>query len=167
MSGQASPIKAQVRQEKQPASDEIVEVAPGVIRLQLTIALPGLGHVNCYALEDERGVALVDPGLPGVMPWRQLSARLASAGFPLKRVHTVVITHSHPDHFGAAERIRAVSGAEIVTHQNFKTFFDIDEEDDEHKELARRDELDAWALAKERLIRFGNSALYEIGRAHV
>ena len=28
-------------------------------------SLPGLGHVNCYFLEDERGVAIVDPGLPG------------------------------------------------------------------------------------------------------
>ena len=30
--------------------------------MQLPITMPGLGHVNCYALEDERGVAVVDPG---------------------------------------------------------------------------------------------------------
>jgi glyoxylase-like metal-dependent hydrolase (beta-lactamase superfamily II) len=43
----------------------VVEVAPGILRAQLPIALPGLGHVNCYLLQDSRGVAVVDPGLPG------------------------------------------------------------------------------------------------------
>ncbi|MDH4146131.1 MAG: MBL fold metallo-hydrolase [Acidimicrobiia bacterium] len=144
-----------VRQERQPASTEIVEVAPGVLRLQLDISFPGLGHVNCYAMEDERGVALVDPGLPGRNPWRDLQARLKSAGLPLQRVHTVIATHSHPDHYGAAAHLRAETGAEVVTHENFKTFWDPDEEDDEEKYLAGPDDLDGWAAAKERLVRWG------------
>ena len=41
------------KQEQLRASDEITEVAPGVLRLQLPIDLPGLGHVNMYAIEDE------------------------------------------------------------------------------------------------------------------
>jgi hypothetical protein len=49
------------KQEQEPASEEVTEVAPGVLRLQLPISLPGLGHVNCYALIDGDGVALVDP----------------------------------------------------------------------------------------------------------
>ncbi len=98
------------RQEQEPASEEVTEVGPGVLRLQLPIAMPGLGHVNCYALEDGRGVAVVDPGLPGPDSWRALTARLAQAGIPLGRVHTVIVTHSHPDHFGGAGRLRAETG---------------------------------------------------------
>ena len=49
-------------------------MAPGILRSQLPISLPGLGHVNCYFLEDERGVAIVDPGLPGPQSWRALVA---------------------------------------------------------------------------------------------
>ena len=52
------------KQEQLPASDDILEIAPGVLRAQLPISIPGLGHVNMYVLEDERGVTLVDPGLP-------------------------------------------------------------------------------------------------------
>ena len=104
-----------VRQEKLPPRDTVDEVAPGVLRMQLTIAFPGLGHVNCYAIEDDRGIALVDPGLPGLGPWKELTSRMERAGLPLRRVHTVPITHSHPDHFGAAERISQVTGADIVT----------------------------------------------------
>ena len=51
-------------------------------------------------------------------------------------MHTVVVSHSHPDHYGAAQRIRAVSGAELVTHENFKTYWDPHEEDDFIKEVA-------------------------------
>jgi glyoxylase-like metal-dependent hydrolase (beta-lactamase superfamily II) len=141
-----------IRQEKQPASDEIVEVAPGVRRLQLHISMPGLGHVNCYAMEDRKGFALVDPGLPGPAPWKELTRKLARAGIPVNRVHTVVVTHSHPDHFGAAEHLRHVSGAVLVTHEDFKCFWDPDEEDDQHKDLADPRDLDAWALAKERVV---------------
>lgn len=113
-----------MRQEQEPARTGVTEVGPGVLRLQLPISLPGLGHVNCYALEDERGVALVDPGLPGPQSWRALQARLSDAGIPLGRVHTVVVTHSHPDHFGGASRMRRESGAAIVTHALFRNWWD-------------------------------------------
>ena len=42
-----------LKQEQLPASDEILEIAPGVLRAQLPISIPGLGHVNMYILEDE------------------------------------------------------------------------------------------------------------------
>lgn len=54
-----------LKSEQLQATDEIVEVAPGVLRTQLPANITGLGHVNMYVLEDERGVAVVDPGLPG------------------------------------------------------------------------------------------------------
>ncbi len=109
------------------------EVAPGVLRIQLPISMPGLGHVNCYALEDERGVTLVDPGLPGPTTWRQLKKRLASASLPVERVHTVVVTHSHPDHFGQAARFRSRNGAEVITHASFRTFLDPQAEADDEE----------------------------------
>lgn len=118
------------KQEQEPASTEITEIALGVLRSQLPISIPGLGHVNCYLLEDERGVAVVDPGLPSKDSYIALEARLKSAGFPLQRVHTVIVTHSHPDHFGGAGWLRAQTGAEIVTHQSFRLMWDPTEPPD-------------------------------------
>jgi glyoxylase-like metal-dependent hydrolase (beta-lactamase superfamily II) len=127
----ASPVDAAaVRQERLPARDAVDEVAPGVGRIQLPIMLPGLGHVNCYVLEDERGVALVDPGLPGPSTNQVLVERLRSVGIPPERVHTVIVTHSHPDHFGGAGRLRVEHGAVVVAHRHFRTPFDIPFEDD-------------------------------------
>ena len=110
------------KQEQEPASEEVTEVAPGVLRMQLPIWMPGLGHVNMYGLVDDNGIAVVDPGLPGPQSWRALKARLKSAGYSVKDVHTVVVTHSHPDHFGGAGRIAHDAGAQIVTHNAFSTW---------------------------------------------
>ena len=143
---QQQPETRPPRQEQQPAADEITEVAPGVLRLQLPINLPGLGHVNCYALEDEHGVALIDPGLPGPNAWKALLDRLGDAGFELRHVHTTVVTHSHFDHFGAADQIRDETGADVVTHESFRWMWEEDEigepEDSAALELTDEEELD-------------------------
>jgi glyoxylase-like metal-dependent hydrolase (beta-lactamase superfamily II) len=110
------------KQEQEPASEEVTEVAPGVLRMQLPIWMPGLGHVNRYALEDDRGLAVVDPGLPGPQSWKALKRRLNSAGYRLDDIHTVVVTHSHPDHFGGAGRIAREARAKLITHHAFSTW---------------------------------------------
>jgi glyoxylase-like metal-dependent hydrolase (beta-lactamase superfamily II) len=109
------------RQEKLMASKDVDEVAPGVLRLQLPIELPGLRHVNCYAITDDNGMTLVDPGIPGPQSWKALLDRCNRAELDLTRTHTILITHSHPDHYGNAMKIRELSGAKIVTHSSFYT----------------------------------------------
>lgn len=107
------------RQEQEPAREEVTEMGDRVLRLELPIRMPGLGHVNCYALVDNEGVALVDPGLPTPGSFKALQARLKTAGFQVKDVHTVVVTHSHPDHFGGARRLVKEAGCKLVAHRSF------------------------------------------------
>ncbi|MEZ5207210.1 MAG: MBL fold metallo-hydrolase [Acidimicrobiales bacterium] len=130
-----------LREEQQEASDEIIEVAPGILRLQLPIDFTGLGHVNTYALEDGDGWTLVDPGLPGRKAWDDLTGRMDAAGIPLARVHTVVVTHSHPDHFGGAGLLAEEAGARIVASHRFRTWWDPDDLDD--RELEATDTTEA------------------------
>src|SRR5262245_33419757 len=107
------------RQEQEPARPEVTELTGGVLRMELPIRLPGLGHVNCYAIPDERGAAIVDPGLPGPGTWKVLQARLAQVDLRPRDVHTVIVTHSHFDHFGGAARFARETGAQIVAHRRF------------------------------------------------
>jgi glyoxylase-like metal-dependent hydrolase (beta-lactamase superfamily II) len=138
------------KQEQEPASEDIIELAPGVLRSQLPISMPGLGHVNCYLLEDERGVAVVDPGLPSKDSYIALEARLKAAGYPLNRVHTVIVTHSHPDHFGGAGWLHAQTGADIVTHRKFRMMWDPTEPPDvDVEDMAQTPEVDAAELPPE------------------
>lgn len=107
------------RQEQEDAQQEISEVAPGILRMQLPIRIPGLGHVNMYALLDRDGAAVIDPGLPGPGTWAAIEDRLRQADLRPKDIHTVLVTHSHPDHFGGAVRLHKDHGARVVAHRAF------------------------------------------------
>lgn len=76
----------------------VEEIAPGVRRL-------GTEWVNWYVVEAADGLVVVDCGFRGYR--EQLGAEL-------DRVSTVVLTHHHPDHVGAADRIRQESGARVL-----------------------------------------------------
>jgi len=108
------------RQEQEVARTEVTEVAPNILRMQLPIRMPGLGHVNMYALLDERGAAVIDPGLPGPWTWQAIQDRLRQADLKPKDVHTVLVTHSHPDHFGGAARFVREHGAAVIAHRSFR-----------------------------------------------
>ena len=110
-----------IRQEQEQAATEITELTAGLYRFQLPISMPGLGHVNCYALEDADGLTLVDPGLPSLESWNALGHRLAQVGADHSRVHTAVVTHSHPDHFGGVHRLRDDHGTRVLTHADFRS----------------------------------------------
>ena len=68
------------REEQENARREVTEVAPDVLRMELPIHLPGLGHVNCSALIDGEGATLVDPGLPGPATWSAIRDDLRAPG---------------------------------------------------------------------------------------
>lgn len=144
MSEQPRPPK----QEQELASTEVTEVADGVLRMQLPINLPGLGHVNCYALEDEHGVALVDPGLASDDSWDALVQRLGQAGIEPRHVHTAVVTHSHHDHFGGVHRLREATDCRLLTHSAFRSVFAASEAaenpDAESLEDASDDDVDRF-----------------------
>ena len=115
-----------MKEEAALATGEVVEVAPDVLRVQLPINFTGLGHTNMYVLEDDDGACVIDTGLPGRSSWSALRSGLASIGIPMNRIHTILITHSHPDHFGNAARLSSESGADIVTHRAFQVWWTPD-----------------------------------------
>jgi glyoxylase-like metal-dependent hydrolase (beta-lactamase superfamily II) len=129
-----------LKSEQLDASPEVIEVAPSILRMQLQIEFTGLGHVNTYALEDEQGFAVVDPGLPGEATWLMLRERMATAGIPLHRVHTVIVTHSHPDHFGGAGLLAEESGAQVMASTFFRTWWDPNDDDTELDEATEADD---------------------------
>jgi len=112
----ATPISEQRTAPKTESREpelEATEVAPGVLRIMLPVPFMGLGHVNCYALEDERGIALIDPGVPDGVSLAMLRSRLDDVGLDLDRVHTCVSTHSHIDHYGGITRLRVGRESEV------------------------------------------------------
>ena len=89
-----------------------MELAPGIHRITVGTATPGLYPTNSYLVLGQRAAAFVDTG------WdRDVQARLDYwEGLGKPPVAWIVITHRHPDHMGGAAALHRATGAAIVTH---------------------------------------------------
>ena len=83
------------------------EVADGVFEI-------GLAYVNAHFVVVDDGVVLVDSGLAGRSA--TVERALHEARRKLGDVHTILLTHRHPDHIGNAADLRRRSGARVVAH---------------------------------------------------
>lgn len=119
-----------MKSEQLRPNPNVTVVGPNVLRMELPVNIPGLGHVNAYGLVDEMGVTVVDPGMPTPMSVVTLRRRLGSVGINPKRIHTLVITHSHPDHFGGVRAVVRRSGAHVIGHASFRAWWDRHASDD-------------------------------------
>lgn len=78
---------------------------------------PGLTDgADClvYAL-DLGELVLVDCGAGPT--WPRIRQEIRSAGLDPEGIHTLLLTHAHLDHIGAAARIRAETGCRVVAHE--------------------------------------------------
>lgn len=103
-----------------PHFGEVLEVAPGVRWVRMPLG-GSLGAINCWAIEDGDGWAIVDTGLgldQTLGLWRKVIEG-ALEGRPLKRVF---VTHMHPDHIGAAGWLTRTFGCELwITRLEYLT----------------------------------------------
>ncbi len=73
------------------------------------------GPFNCYVIEENRALTLVDGGFPGI--WETFVRGLATLGYTPRDVRGIVLTHAHADHMGIIERVREASGAPVFVHE--------------------------------------------------
>jgi glyoxylase-like metal-dependent hydrolase (beta-lactamase superfamily II) len=104
----STPTAGSALPEVEPSS-----VADGILRVKVPVPIQELQYVNCYVLDDGDGWTLVDVGFgdaPTRAIWRSL---LAHGRFAEKPVRRIVVTHYHPDHYGAAGWLSRELGAPI------------------------------------------------------
>ena len=71
-------------------------------------------NVNCWLIEDDEGLTLVDAGLPGT--WRHLQDAVHTLGYQLDNITALVLTHAHFDHVGMARRLIRQTGLPVYAH---------------------------------------------------
>jgi glyoxylase-like metal-dependent hydrolase (beta-lactamase superfamily II) len=124
-----------------------VEEAPlaGLSRVALRIGANAVESVNMHVLADGATVTLVDCGV-----WRPdlpdggltaVEAGLEAAGYALRDVSRILVTHAHIDHYGLAGRLMELTGAELAMH----TLTDLDCEKYRHPDTARARRRDTYA----------------------
>jgi glyoxylase-like metal-dependent hydrolase (beta-lactamase superfamily II) len=82
-------------------------VAPGIHRLQHA-------YVNCYLIEDDSGVTIVDTAFPGT--WPHMLQALPAIGRTHADVRAIVLTHAHFDHLGFAARAQTEWAVPVIAH---------------------------------------------------
>ena len=80
-----------------------------------------LNMINAYLVKSETGCIVVDTGLPGSE--RKIERLLARNGLNFRNVKLIVVTHAHVDHAGSAARLRELTGAPILAHQDDADLF--------------------------------------------
>jgi glyoxylase-like metal-dependent hydrolase (beta-lactamase superfamily II) len=118
---------------------------PGLTRIAFPVGLHGIESVNVYVLADSTRVTLVDCGV-----WRAdlgdnglaaLIRGLDQAGYELRDISRIIITHAHIDHYGLAGRLMELSGAELWMH----AMTDLDCEKYRHPDTAMARRRDMYA----------------------
>jgi glyoxylase-like metal-dependent hydrolase (beta-lactamase superfamily II) len=65
--------------------------------------------VNSYFIIDKEGLTLVDCGMPGNA--RRIEKALAEAGYAMKDIKNILVTHSDMDHIGSLAELKNLTGA--------------------------------------------------------
>jgi glyoxylase-like metal-dependent hydrolase (beta-lactamase superfamily II) len=75
---------------------------------QVTLPLPfALRSVNCYLLLGDEGWTIIDCGLNTSQGRESWQAAFVELGFQPQEIQQIVLTHSHPDHYGLAGWLQA------------------------------------------------------------
>jgi len=99
------------------------DVIPGLEQVRDDVWALGLGQpagvrpltTLCYLFRDTTGgFLLVDPGWNLEENWDRLVDALAELGAAPEDVHTIVATHSHPDHAGMSSRFVALGARYLL-----------------------------------------------------
>ena len=80
-----------------------MRLVAGVYQIRLPFPQNTEGYTNVYVIEGEKGNILVDSGWdwPGALWAFREGMRMDSLKF--QDINWIVITHTHPDHYGLAE----------------------------------------------------------------
>lgn len=95
-------------------------VLPGVWRLRLPLDLPGVPHVNAWALKAGSGIVLVDTGMHDRGTMAHLEQALDRTGHRVSDIRLIVVTHAHIDHCGQAPPLAKRAGCEVWMHPQWR-----------------------------------------------
>ncbi|MCB0047096.1 MAG: MBL fold metallo-hydrolase [Caldilineaceae bacterium] len=93
--------------------------------------------VNCYLLEWDEGVTLIDTGTPGNA--QVILDAVTSRGWAIHNVRRIIVTHMDVDHVGSLLPLQHATQASVACHAVEKTLL-------EHPRRRRPNQLWLWPL---------------------
>ena len=92
------------------------DMGQGVSLITLPLPFRAPPSVNAYVIEGGEGLTLIDCGTDWEEGFEALTTGLAALGLDPAGIHTLVVSHLHPDHVGMAPRLARRWGVKTVMH---------------------------------------------------
>ncbi len=90
-------------------------IEDGLYRILLPLGWD-VPFVNAYLLESDGQYMLIDAGWSSRTSLRALGRALKAIGVPPRGLSRLLLTHSHPDHAGAAAAVQSHWGGSVLLH---------------------------------------------------
>lgn len=98
-------------------------ILPGLYRLPVSLPNKRLGSVNTYVVACTDGIRLIDCAWNLPEAYTTLVEGLRELDAQVSDLREILLTHSHPDHIGQAERLVHEAGARVLIHRLDATYF--------------------------------------------
>jgi glyoxylase-like metal-dependent hydrolase (beta-lactamase superfamily II) len=89
----------------------------GISTIPAPLPFPSPRWVNVYLVEDADGLTMIDCGVDWEPGHQAITAGLAGLGLDQAAIHTLVVSHLHPDHVGMAPRLQHEWGVRLLMHR--------------------------------------------------
>jgi metallo-beta-lactamase class B len=101
---------SQIYRERGKADVEFQKVPP--FQIFDNVWYVGPGYVSCYLITTSDGLILIDASEEPAMV-QHVADSIQKAGFNLRDVKHILISHGHIDHWGGIDRMRELTGAQV------------------------------------------------------
>jgi metallo-beta-lactamase class B len=101
---------SQIYRERGKADVEFQKVPP--FQIFDNVWYVGPGYVSCYLIKTSAGLVLIDASEEPAMV-QHVADSIQKAGFNLRDVKHILISHGHIDHWGGIDRMRELTGAPV------------------------------------------------------
>jgi metallo-beta-lactamase class B len=106
----AEKTMSQIYRERGKADVEFQKVPP--FKIFDNVWYVGPGYVSCYLITTSAGLILIDASEEPDMV-RHVADSIQKAGFNLRDIKHILISHGHIDHWGGIDRMRELTGAQV------------------------------------------------------
>jgi len=99
----------------------VTKLGHGISVVHVPLPFQSPKTVNCYLVEGDRGLTLIDCGVDWEPGATTLEAGLLELGVELADITNLVVRHLHPDHVGMAPRVIAASDCRFMMHESARS----------------------------------------------
>jgi glyoxylase-like metal-dependent hydrolase (beta-lactamase superfamily II) len=93
----------------------MVEIIKGVHSIEkLGYPVPNVGFISYIVEEKENNLTLIDTCFRSELP--KLEEYIRNAGYQLKHIRRIILTHVHPDHIQATNELRKKVAEDIKVY---------------------------------------------------